>query len=242
MTSHRSEDWRERYRAGDALKLLAMTHTLPESALIFDLDGTVADTMDSHRASWVAFGAHHGLSADHPEILASSKGRTTPESMRVLFGEDLSEQAMRAHLDHKQGLFWEVAQTQLKPIAGFLEFAEWVAQTERPRALGTAGESHNVARILDALGLQDFFQARVTGDMGLRGKPNPDIFLHAAQLMGVQPKDCIVFEDAIAGVAAAGRAGMRCIAICSDHPPEELQGEHVIAHITDYRQLLEMLG
>jgi beta-phosphoglucomutase-like phosphatase (HAD superfamily) len=219
-----------------------MTLSLPESALIFDLDGTVADTMALHRASWVAFGTHHGFAADHPEILASSKGRTTPESMRVLFGEHLSEPEMRTHLDHKQGLFWEVAQTQLKPIAGFLDFAQWVSASERPRALGTAGESHNVGRILNALGLQDFFQARVTGDMGLRGKPNPDIFLHAAQLIGARPEECIVFEDAIAGVAAAGRAGMRCIAVCSDHAPEELQGEHVIAHITDYRQLLELLG
>lgn len=219
-----------------------MTFSLHESALIFDLDGTVADTMDLHRASWTAFGALHGFASDHPEVLASSRGRTTPESMRVLFGEHLSEADMRAHLDHKQGLFWEVAQTQLKPIAGFSEFAEWVSAVERPRALGTAGESHNAGRILNSLGLQDFFQARVTGDMGLRGKPNPDIFLHAAELLGVRPEQCVVFEDAIAGVAAAGRAGMRCIAVCSDHAPHELQGDHVIAHITDYRQLLEMLA
>jgi len=217
---------------------LAMHALLQNSALIFDLDGTVADTMDLHRDSWRAFGLRHGLGADHPEILASSRGRTTPESMRAMFGSGLSEADLRGLLQTKQDLFWAVAQTQLRPIAGFDVFRQWVAQHQVPHALGTAGESLNVSRILSALDLADFFQLRVTGDMGLAGKPNPDIFLHAAELMGVPPSACVVFEDAIAGVEAAGRAGMRCVAVCSDHPAEDLQGEHVIAHITDYRQLL----
>lgn len=215
-----------------------MKNILAEATLIFDLDGTVADTMGLHRASWVDFGARHGYAADHPEILASSRGRTTPESMRVLFPEGLDEITLRQRLDEKQELFWASAQTQLKPIAGFEVFAEWVLAQQRPRALGTAGESRNVARILGALGLDDFFQVRVTGDMGLRGKPEPDIFLHGAQALGVDPSSCVVFEDAIAGVEAARRAGMRCVAVCSDHPAEALAGPHVIAAITDYRELL----
>jgi HAD superfamily hydrolase (TIGR01509 family) len=95
-----------------------------------------------------------------------------------------------------------------------------------------------VQRVLQALALQDFFQVRVTGDMGLSGKPAPDLFLRAAQALGVDPARCVVFEDAIAGVEAARRAGMRCVAVCSDHPAEALAGPHVIAAIHDYRELL----
>lgn len=215
-----------------------MKHLLAQATLIFDLDGTVADTMALHRASWRDFGARHGYAADHPEIVASSRGRTTPESMRVLFPQGLDEAAMHQRLEEKQDLFWAAAHSQLKPIAGFDAFAEWVLVQQRPRALGTAGESRNVGRILDTLGLQDFFQARATGDLGLPGKPAPDIFLYAAKQLGADPADCVVFEDAIAGVEAARRAGMRCVAVCSDHSAQELAGPHVIAAIHDYRELL----
>jgi beta-phosphoglucomutase-like phosphatase (HAD superfamily) len=221
-----------------SLTLRAMLDLISQSTLIFDLDGTVADTMDLHRESWRRFGALHGFAADDPEILASSRGRTTPESMRVLFAGGLSEQALREQLDVKQDLFWQAAQDRLAPIAGFEVFAAWLQTQAVRRALGTAGESHNVGRILDALQLQDFFEVRVTGDMGLPGKPNPDIFLRGAAQLGVAPETCIVLEDAVAGVEAARRAGMRCIAVCSDHTAEELAGPHVIAAIHDYRELL----
>lgn len=211
---------------------------LADAALIFDLDGTVADTMSLHRASWVSFGARHGYAADHPEVLASSRGRTTPESMRALFPDGLDEAALAARLLEKQDLFWQAAATQLRTIEGFEAFAQWVLQHDRPRALGTAGESRNVQRVLQALNLQDFFQTRATGDMGLPGKPAPDLFLRAARDLGVDPARCVVFEDAIAGVEAARRAGMRCVAVCSDHPAEALAGPHVIAAIHDYRELL----
>jgi HAD superfamily hydrolase (TIGR01509 family) len=219
-----------------------MFDTLSQSALIFDLDGTVADTMALHRESWRRFGAIHGFAHDHPEILASSRGRTTPESMRVLFPAGLNEAEMAAHLEHKQALFWEAASESLKPIAGFEAFAAGLLARGGARALGTAGESHNVGRILTALNLDGFFNARVTGDMGLPGKPEPDIFLRGAELLGVSPQSCIVFEDAIAGVEAARRAGMRCIAVCSDHTAQELAGPHVIAAIHDYRELLGGAG
>ena len=219
-----------------------MLDLLIQSTLIFDLDGTVADTMDLHRESWRQFGSMHGWDADHPEILASSRGRTTPESMRVLFPQGLTEAQLRQQLDAKQDLFWQAAQQRLQTIAGFDAFAQWVQANGNRRALGTAGESHNVGRILNALQLNDFFEVRVTGDMGLKGKPNPDIFLHGATQLGVAPETCIVFEDAVAGVEAARRAGMRCVAVCSDHTADELAGPHVIAAIRDYNDLLARIA
>ena len=80
-------------------------------------------------------------------------------------------------------------------------------------------------------------QAIVGGDEGLPGKPEPALFLEAARRVGAVPADCIVFEDAPFGIEAARRAGMRAVAICSSHPPEQLAGPHVLASVRDFRQL-----
>jgi beta-phosphoglucomutase-like phosphatase (HAD superfamily) len=79
----------------------------------------------------------------------------------------------------------------------------------------------------------------VGGDEGLPGKPDPAIFLAAARRLGVEPAQCFVFEDAPLGIEAAGRAGMRAVAICSSHAAEELHGPHVMAHVPDYDELMK---
>ena len=78
----------------------------------------------------------------------------------------------------------------------------------------------------------------VGGDEGLPGKPEPAIFLEAAQRLGARAEHCIVFEDAPFGIEAARRAGMRAVAVCSSHSAEELAGDHVIASVRDYTELL----
>jgi len=78
----------------------------------------------------------------------------------------------------------------------------------------------------------------VGGDEGLPGKPEPAIFLEAARRMGAAPADCIVFEDAPFGIEAARRAGMRAVAVCTGHTPQQLAGPHVVAQVRDYHPLM----
>ena len=78
------------------------------------------------------------------------------------------------------------------------------------------------------------------GDEGLTGKPTPAIFLAAAQRMEVAPSECIVFEDAPFGIEAARRAGMRAVAVCTGHSPQELAGSHVVAAVRDFTELMDM--
>jgi beta-phosphoglucomutase-like phosphatase (HAD superfamily) len=80
--------------------------------------------------------------------------------------------------------------------------------------------------------------ALVGGDEGLPGKPEPAIFLEAARRIGVDPAACIVFEDAPFGIEAAARAGMRAVAVCTSHSADQLTGDHVIAHIASYHDLM----
>ena len=105
-------------------------------------------------------------------------------------------------------------------------------------AVGTAGDIGNVEFALGHLGLEPAPQAIVRGDEGLPGKPQPAIFLEAARRIAADPAHCIVFEDAPFGIEAARRAGMRAVAICSTHTPEQLAGPHVLAAVRDYTELM----
>jgi beta-phosphoglucomutase-like phosphatase (HAD superfamily) len=104
--------------------------------------------------------------------------------------------------------------------------------------VGTAGDRHNIDFTFTRLALTGAPHVVVGGDEGLAGKPDPAIFLAVAQRLGVDAAECIVFEDAPFGIEAAGRAGMRAVAICSSHAPEELSGPHVIAQVRDYHDLI----
>ena len=104
--------------------------------------------------------------------------------------------------------------------------------------VATAGDRKNLALVWDQLKPQRAPEVEIRGDMGLAGKPQPDMFLQAARHMGVAPAECIVFEDAPFGIEAARRAGMRAVAICSTHTPEDLSGPHVLHHVRDFTELM----
>jgi beta-phosphoglucomutase len=105
-------------------------------------------------------------------------------------------------------------------------------------ACATAGDADNIAFVLDHLGRHGFFDAVVGAHDVQRGKPHPDLFLLAASRMGVDPAECLVFEDAPHGVEAARRAGMRAVAIATTLPPDELGApDHVVARAIDFTTL-----
>ena len=127
---------------------------------------------------------------------------------------------------------------EIREVAGFTEFAGRARALGLKVGVGTAGDRHNIAFAFGHLQLPQAPHAVVGGDEGLPGKPEPAIFLEAAKRMGISPEACIVFEDAPFGIEAARRAGMRAVAICSSHRPEELTGPHVLAQVRDYRALM----
>ncbi len=108
------------------------------------------------------------------------------------------------------------------------EFIKSLRENGFKIALASSGPGKNIRLILQGLGIENYFDAVVSGEDVTEGKPNPQCFLLAAQKLGITPKDCIVIEDAVAGVAAAGSAGMHCIAITNTHPAEKLKPADLI--------------
>jgi beta-phosphoglucomutase-like phosphatase (HAD superfamily) len=208
------------------------------AALIFDMDGTMVDSMPWHARSWVEFTRRHGIAIEVEDLLARTTGRNGHECMRELFAREIGEQESLRLIHEKESIYRELFAPVFAEVAGFRAFARQAAGTGLKIGVGTAGDRHNIAFAFSHLALEPAPHAVVGGDEGLPGKPEPAIFLEAARRMGVAPADCIVFEDAPFGIEAARRAGMRAVAICTSHTPQQLAGPHVVAQVRDYHPLM----
>jgi beta-phosphoglucomutase-like phosphatase (HAD superfamily) len=207
-------------------------------ALIFDMDGTMIDSMPFHRDSWIDFAALHGIGMGIDEMMRRTTGRTGAECMQDLFGRPISRDESLALVQQKEALYRAAfAPPAFREVAGFRAFAAHARSRGAKIGVGTAGDAHNIAFALEHLALDEPPHAIVGGDEGLPGKPEPAIFLEVARRLGVESEDCIVFEDAPLGIEAARRAGMRAVAVCTGHTAEDLAGPHVLAAIDHYHGL-----
>jgi len=208
------------------------------SALIFDMDGTMIDSMPYHAKSWGEFCRLNGLDMAIEEVLRLTTGRTGTEAVRVLLGEMDDERAL-ALLHQKEEAYRALFAPVFREVAGFRRFERLARERGLRTGVGTAGDRVNIAFAQKHLAMDPWPAATVGGDEVRSGKPEPDIFLEAARRLGVPPAECIVFEDAPFGIEAARRAGMRAVALCTSHAAHELGGAHVVAQVPDYEHLID---
>ncbi len=207
------------------------------AAFIFDIDGTIIDSMPFHTRSWDVFLARRGVATVGEDFFRRTAGRTGIEVMRELFGS-LSDADAALFVREKEAIYRELFAAEFREITGFTAFARAAKSAGVRVACATAGDPDNIAFALAGLGLQDFFDAAVGAHDVERGKPEPDLFLLAAQRVGARPGECLVFEDAPLGIEGARRAGMRAVAIASTLSAEELgTAPHVIARANDFTTL-----
>ncbi len=207
-------------------------------ALIFDMDGTMIDSMPTHKFAWIEFARRHGIIMDVPEMMRRTTGRTVVECMNVLFDRAMTAAQALPLAHEKEAIYRELYAPIFSEVKGFKSFLNKAYEAGLAVGIGTAGDAPNVTFALSHLKLVREPSVIVRGDMGLAGKPEPTIFLEAAKRLGFAPSECVVFEDAPFGIEAARRAGMRAVAITTTHSAAELAGEHVIAVAPDYEALM----
>jgi len=181
---------------------------------IFDLDGTLVDTMPLHYRAWDAAMRHAGLKCKLDEELFYSLGGVPTRRVAQLIGEHYKLSVdPDAVFHHKEALFHDL-QADAKLIAPVADFARRVAKTH-PVAIASGGPRVIVNRSLELTGLRPLFKVVVSADDVVHGKPSPDMFLLAAEKMGVAAERCLVFEDAEPGMRAAEAAGMKWVRVPS---------------------------
>lgn len=190
-------------------------------AFIFDMDGTLIDNMRFHTDAWQQMLAENGVEMDENEFMVKTAGKTNREILPMIF-EHLTDENLKELSDRKETLYRGLFLPERRPIAGVVEFLETARQNGIKMAVATAAPVENVEFILDGLELRKFFQAVTTAADIKNGKPDPEIFLKSAEKIGVEPRNCLVFEDAIGGFQAAHRAGMLSVGITTVNSAEEI--------------------
>ncbi len=188
-------------------------------AIIFDCDGTLADTMPAHYEAWIAILDRYGLEMSEDRFYALG-GWPTRRVAELLIAES-GRQIDVAQLSHEKEELFSQTLHLVRPIDPVVA----VARRERgrlPIAVATGAVRTICERILQQIGLPGWFDAIVSSEDVERHKPSPDIFLEAARRLGVEPARCRVYEDTDPGVEAARRAGMQYVDVRQLHTPRRV--------------------
>ncbi|QEG37645.1 HAD family hydrolase [Bythopirellula goksoeyrii] len=207
---------------------------MPRSAVIFDVDGVLIDSYQAHYESWLAMFAEQGVSFTEQDFRATF-GRTSHDIIAALYGKDLNDAEIREWDNRKEALYRDIIRKSFPAIDGAVELLDSLAADGFRLAVGSSGPPENIALTLDCLGRSELFAAKVTRVDVTRGKPDPQVFQIAAQRLGADPSECVVVEDAPAGIEAANRAEMASVALTGTATREELS--HALMVVDSLREL-----
>jgi len=195
-----------------------------KSAVIFDMDGVLVDNRDIHIEAFQILFKQLGLHATYDQILMTF-GMVNTEIFDTLFGKGTftPEEVEKMGKD-KEVIYRDIFAKKIEPAPGLISLLKGLKSREVKIAVGSSGPRVNVEFVLEKCGITDYFDAIADGNMISRGKPDPEVFLLAAELLGKTPEECIVFEDALVGIEAGKRAGMTVIAMETTFPKSMLEG------------------
>ncbi len=211
--------------------------------VVWDLDGVILDSGDQHFQAWRQLAQETGVSFSEADFRATFGMRNADIIPR--FWHVRAPQEVQRLADHKEALYRDLLRADARALPGALELLHALHDAGWQQALGSSAPLANIHLIMDLLHLQPVLEAVVSGEEAPEGKPAPDIFLAAARALGLAPVNCVVIEDAVAGVQAARAAGMRCIAVTNGRPNRELEiADLVVPALTQVTvaQIAELVG
>jgi HAD superfamily hydrolase (TIGR01509 family) len=200
-------------------------------AVLWDLDGTLVDTKEFHFKSWALALPEFGF--DFPaDRFERSFGMNNTGVLEVFLDRPVEPELVQAIGERKEMLFRSLLRGNVQALPGVRDWLKRLRGWSARQAVASSAPPANIDIMLGELGIAGYFDAIVSG-CTLPSKPDPAVFLQAAAQVGVAPGDCIVMEDAVAGVAAARRAGMRCIAVTSTNPAAALHEANLVVERWD---------
>ena len=201
-------------------------------AVIWDLDGVIIDSAQEHRLAWQRLAREEGVPFTDTDFWATF-GKRNDDIIAIQWGP-LPPQQVKLLADRKENYFRELIRKTAAPLPGSIELMRGLHEAGFRQALASSAPIENIQLISDALGLERYLTALVSGETVPHGKPAPDIFLKAAQALDIEPPYCLVIEDAVAGVQAAHAAGMRCISVAGNRDlPGLRQAELMVKSLTE---------
>ncbi len=203
---------------------------MPEGSLkavLWDMDGVIADTGQYHFGAWRDVFRERGVDFTE-EDFRHRFGQRNDTIVRSAMGEGLSSGEVDTVAEEKEENYRRRVAHHINALPGAIALMRSLRERDVKMAIASSAPMENIQLILQGLGIGDCFQAIVFGREVTEGKPSPQVFLLAAKKLEVEPRDCVVIEDAVAGVAAAKRAGMKCVAVTNSHPRASLKEADLI--------------
>lgn len=212
-------------------------------AVLWDMDGVLVDTGEFHYRSWDAVLPDYGISFTR-EFFRDTFGMNNAGILSLLLGERLTPELLSEISDRKEQQFREAIRGNAQPLPGVLDWLRRLRGEGFRQGIASSAPPANIDTLVDELGMRPYFEAIVSG-VDLPGKPEPALFLKVARQLNVPPEGCIVVEDAVAGVQAAKRAGMGCIALTTTNSANALSEADIVVPRLDslpadaFQRLLE---
>ncbi len=200
--------------------------------LLWDLDGVLADTGEFHYQSWNKALSEFGIPFTRT-FFQSHFGQNNHSTLAQLLGDDHTPELLDEISDRKEQYFRSLTRGQVQLLPGVRQWLDSFSKLGVKMAIASSAPQENIEVLVDELAIRSYFDALISGHL-LPGKPEPDVFLLAARLMGASPEKCVVIEDSIAGIEAARRAGMKCLAVTTTNSPEALaQADWIVERLDD---------
>ena len=186
------------------------------------MDGVLVDNCRYHVMSWLEFAKRHGGKLTEAQVI-EWMGAPGRDYIVRMFDEPVPADRMADLLAEKEAIYRELYRPKLGARKGLMDFLEGARKADIPCAVVTGGPAENVDFVLNGLNIRHYFACIVDSSQYGRGKPAPDCYLQAAAKLGVEPRNCVVFEDAVNGIEAAIDAGMRVVAITGTNVRKALE-------------------
>jgi beta-phosphoglucomutase family hydrolase len=203
---------------------------MPENklkAVIWDMDGVIADTSLYHRQAWQQVLRKRGINYTDEDFLMGF-GRRNEDIIESVMGKEISQDEINAITTEKEESFRSLAKPDIRSLPGVIELIKAMAEDDYKLALASSTPIENISLLTESLGINRYFQNIVSAEDVTEGKPDPQVFLLAAEGLGIKPENCVVIEDAVAGITAARRAGMKCLAVTNTNPGIKLMEADLI--------------
>ena len=196
-------------------------------AVIWDMDGVIVDTAAFHLKAWQEVFKKRGVKFSEADF-KKSFGQRNDAIIRNALGSELAHKELVSISAAKEASFRKKIAGKIKPLPGVIKLINALKERDFKMALASSAPVQNIRLLLTTLDIYRYFRVIVSDKDVAEGKPSPQAFLLATQRLGVEPENCIVIEDAVAGVEAAKRGGMKSLAITNTHPQQKLAKADII--------------
>ena len=204
-----------------------------KKGIIFDMDGTIVDSLPYHYKAWKIFFKENKVE-NFSERLKDYKGGGTLDLLTAVYGDKYSRKELKIMTDDKEIIFREIYKNNVVPIMGFMDMFELIKSKKILVGIASNAIRKNVKMILSELKIYEKFDSIICGDEVKRGKPDPEMFDETIDRFNLKKEECLIFEDSVEGVSAAVNSRVDVVGITSSTSEKILIDKGCITTIDNY--------